>query len=145
MGSKDVFYSWDVDTGEIVGKTRFNDNGTIDKWSGINEKGYGHEKYSNSDSYAKQESGDIYSRSIGEDPDRTWSDRDGVFEPEDSTEKDYEDGLMDENNEYDVEDADDIDTFDDGEKMEESEISDDIDESDIPDTADIADSGEQGD
>ncbi|WP_415980085.1 hypothetical protein [Faecalicoccus pleomorphus] len=80
MGKKDVYYSYDVDTGEIVGKTRFNDDDSIDTWSGINATGYSHKKYSNPSSFAQGGIGDVYNREVGEDCEKSWIDRDGVMD-----------------------------------------------------------------
>lgn len=79
MGKNDVIFSYDVDTGKIVGKTQFNDDGTIDRYTGINKNGYSHDKYSSSKTYSEQGKGDIYNRPFGEDKGREWKDRDGVF------------------------------------------------------------------
>ena len=62
MGKKDVYYSYDIDSGEIVSKTRFNDDGSVDKWDSINEKGYSHDKFSGSTSFWVNDSGDVQSR-----------------------------------------------------------------------------------
>ena len=79
MGKDDTYYSYDVDTDEIVAKTRFNDDGSVDRWDGINDKGYAHDKYSSSRSFSENDSGDTYHRGINEDKDRTWKDKDGVL------------------------------------------------------------------
>jgi len=79
MGKDDLYYSYDIETDEIVSKTRFNDDGSIDRWDGINQPGYGHAKYSSSEKFAFDDKGDVYNRSVGEDKDREWDDRDGVL------------------------------------------------------------------
>ena len=83
MGKDDVYYSYDIDaddfSDEVVAKTRFRDDGKIDRWDGINDSGYSHDVYSSPEEFAKGEKGDVYSRSIGEDPDKEWEDRDGVM------------------------------------------------------------------
>ena len=79
MGSKDTYYSYDVETGQIVSKTRFNDNGTVDRWEGIQKKGYSHDVYSGSTEFAAQEKGSVFSRPRMKNPNKTWQDRDGVF------------------------------------------------------------------
>ena len=80
MGSKDVYYSYDVDTDEIVAKSRFNDDKTIDRWEGINNPGYSHDVYHDSEEYAGQGKGSVYSRSIGQNPSKQWQDRDHVMD-----------------------------------------------------------------
>ena len=78
MGKNDSYYSYDIDTGETVSKTRFNQDGSIDRWDGINESGYGHNKYSSSEKFKDQGAGDIYSRPVGADGSKNWDDRDGI-------------------------------------------------------------------
>ena len=77
MSNKDSYYSYDVDTDEIVAKTVFSDNGRVDRFDGINKPGYGHKAFEDGKALAKDEP--TWSRSVGEDPDREWKDRDGVL------------------------------------------------------------------
>ena len=79
MGKDDTYYSYDVDTGALVAKTRFNDDGSIDRWNGINQPGHGHDKYSSSEAFRDQDKGDTYSRGVNEDKNKSWKDKDGVL------------------------------------------------------------------
>jgi len=76
--SKNIYYSYDIDTGDLVAKTRFNDDGSIDRWEGINEPDYTHDKFSSSARFARGGNGDIFSRH-GSNGGKTWDDRDGVM------------------------------------------------------------------
>ena len=89
MSGWDYSYTTD-DDGNVVGKTVYNDDGTVDEYySDDNFETHSHDKYSDMDTYidsvdaafnGEDSDGDIYSRDADEDSDNhPWTDYDGVL------------------------------------------------------------------
>lgn len=133
--SKPIFYQIDSETNEPNKKIRFRPDGTIDEWKGITEKGYSHDVYSDKSHYVNEDSGDVFTRAIGDDTNKTWSDRDGVLKQSSTIEESNELTIENEKDADKVEESeltddngDDFEKTDDenNEKMNESDLSDDI-------------------